>query len=253
MTGDVNPAGSPPPLLSSSPTSPPPPSQPPLPPLRQAQIAQTEQRILAAATELFLADGYLATTLEAVAKRAQVGARTVYLRFGTKALLFKRVVDVAIVGDTEPVDVLGRDWMQAAMTAPTAAERIAASAAAGRQIMTRTGALFAVAQQAAAVEPLIAGFWQQGREQTRHAHAIFWTRMVDDGLLAPTVDLEWLIDTSTILAAAETYLLITRLVGWDLDKYQDWLATAFARLAQLPPAGTRVPPARPGVPPAGPA
>src|SRR6516162_1149942 len=182
----------------------------PLPSLREAQIAHTEQRIVTAATELFLADGYVATTLEAVAKRAQVGARTVYLRFGTKAALFKRVVDVAIVGDTEPVDVLGRDWMQAALTAPTAAERIAASAAVGRQIMERTGALFAVAQQAAAVEPLIAGFWQQGREQSRHANAMFWTRMADDGLLGPGADVTWLTDTTSILAAAETYLLITR-------------------------------------------
>jgi AcrR family transcriptional regulator len=214
MTGDVNPS-------------------PALPSVRQAQIAQTEQRILAAAADLFLADGYVATTLEAVAKRAQVGGRTVYLRFGTKAALFKRVVDVAIVGDTAPVDVLGRDWMQAALTAPTAAERIAASAAAGRQIMERTGALFAVAQQAAAVEPLIAGFWQQGREQTRHAHALFWTRMADDGLLDPGLDLEWLIDTTTILDAAETYLLITRLMRWDLDTYQDWLATTAARLARV--------------------
>jgi AcrR family transcriptional regulator len=214
MTGDVNPTG-------------------PLPSLRQVQIAQTERRIVAAATGLFLADGYVATTLEAVAKRAQVGARTVYLRFGTKAALFKRVVDVAIVGDTEPVDVLSRDWMQAALTAPTAAERIAASAAVGRQIMERTGALFAVAQQAAAVEPLIAGFWQQGREQTRHAHAVVWTRMAEDGLLDPRVDLDWLIDTTTILAAGETYLLITRLTGWDLDTYQGWLATTFARLARV--------------------
>ena len=215
MSGDVNSAGA-------------------LPSLRQAQITQTEQRILAAATELFLADGYVATTLEAVAKRAQVGARTVYLRFGTKAALFKRVVDVAVVGDTEPVDVLGRDWMQAALTAPTAAERIAASAAAARQIMERTGALFAVAQQAAAVEPLIAAQWQLGREQTRYAHAVFWTRMAEDGLLDPVLDLDWLIDTSTILAAAETYLLIRRLTSWDLDTYQDWLVTTTVRLSQAP-------------------
>ena len=114
--------------------------------MRRAQTALTEQRIVAAATDLFLAGGYQGTTLEAVARRAQVGARTVYVRFGTKAALLKRVVDVAIVGDTEPVDVLGRDWMQVALTAPTAAGRIAASAAAGRQIMERTGALFAVAQ-----------------------------------------------------------------------------------------------------------
>src|SRR5215469_21024 len=77
----------------------------PLPSLREAQIAHTEQRIVTAATELFLADGYVATTLEAVAKRAQVGARTVYVRFGTKAALFKRVIYVADAGDTLPVDV----------------------------------------------------------------------------------------------------------------------------------------------------
>ena len=170
-----------------------------------------------------------------MAKRARVGARTVYVRFGTKAALFKRVVDVAIVGDTKPVDVLGRDWMRVALTAPTAAERIAAGAAIGRQIMQRTGALFAVAQQAAAVEPLIAGFWQQGREQSRHAQAVVWTRLADDGLLDPAIDLGWLIDTASILAAAETYLLITRMNGWDLDRYQDWLTVTLTRLATAAP------------------
>jgi AcrR family transcriptional regulator len=223
MTGDVNPPG-------------------PLPPLRQVQIAQTEQRILTAATALFLADGYLATTLEAVASRAGVGARTVYLRFGTKAALFKRVVDVAIAGDSEPVDVLGRDWAQAAWTAPTAAERIAAAAAAGRQIMERTGSLFAVAQQAAVLEPLIAGFWQQGREQSRHVQALIWTRMADDGLLDPDIDLNWLIDTASIIAAAETYLLISRMTDWDLDGYQHWLQATWTQLIAAPrhnlPAGS---------------
>src|SRR6516165_985111 len=102
--------------------------------LRQAQTALTEQRILAAATELFLADGYVATTLEAVARRARVAARTVYVRFGTKAALFKRVIDVAVVGDHEPVDVLGRDWMIEAMSAPGLAGRIAAGAAAGHRL-----------------------------------------------------------------------------------------------------------------------
>ena len=223
MTADVNPASG-------------------LPPLRQAQVAHTEQRIIAAATELFLASGYVATTLEAVARRARVGARTVYVRFGTKAALFKRVVDVAIVGDTQPVDVLGRDWAQASLTAPTAAERITAGAAICRQIIARADALFSVAQQAAAVEPLIAGFWQQGREQSRHAQAVFWTRMADDGLLDPAIDLGWLIDTSSILAAAETYLLITRMTGWDLDAYERWLATTFTRLST--PAGSSPPPGR---------
>ena len=52
-------------------------------------------------------------------------------------------------------------------------------------------------------------------------------------LLDPGRDLQWLIDTSTILDAAETYLLITRLMGWDLDAYENWLATTGARLARI--------------------
>ena len=211
MTGNINPTG-------ESPT------------LRQAQTALTEQRIVAAATELFLADGYVATTLEAVARHARVAARTVYVRFGTKAALFKRVVDVAIVGDTEPVGVLGRPWIRHAMTAPTAAERIAAAAAICRQIMERTGPLFAVAQQAAAVEPLIAEFWQEGREQSRHAQEVAWTQLAGDGLLPPGTDLTWLIDTTAIMASAETYLLVSRMLHWDLDAYQEWLTVTWTRL-----------------------
>jgi hypothetical protein len=57
--------------------------------------------------------------------------------------------------------------------------------------------------------------------------------MADDGLLDPGLDLDWLIDTSTILGSAETYLLITRLMGWDLDTYQGWLTTTAARLARV--------------------
>ena len=66
---------------------------------------------------------------------------------------------------------------------------------------------------------------------TARAQAVFWTRMAEDGLLAPGVDLAWVIDTASILASAETYLLITRLLGWGLDEYQNWLVTTSARLA----------------------
>src|SRR2546430_17531785 len=99
--------------------------------LRQAQTALTEQRIVAAATELFLADGYVATTLEAVARRARVAARTVYVRFGSKAAPFKREVDVATVGGTAAVDVPGRDWLIEAQNDPSPARRVPPARAAG--------------------------------------------------------------------------------------------------------------------------
>jgi AcrR family transcriptional regulator len=199
--------------------------------LRTDLVAETEQRILTAATELFQRHGYAATTLAAVARAAEVGERTVYVRFGTKVALFKRVVDVAVAGNTEPAGVREQTRQRPAMTAASAIERIADFARVGRMIMERTGALFAVAQEAAATESLIEQSWEAGRAATRHNLHEFWTVMARDGLLPDGADVDWLSDTTTLISAAETYLLIGKVFGWDLDRYERWLAESYARLA----------------------
>jgi len=53
---------------------------------------QLGELILDAATELFLAHGYGATSIEAVAKRVRVSKRTFYHRFADKPALFAAVV-----------------------------------------------------------------------------------------------------------------------------------------------------------------
>ena len=53
-------------------------------------------------------------------------------------------------------------------------------------------------------------------------------------LLDPAIDLAWLIDTASILCAAETYLPITKMIGWDLDAYQSWVEATLTRLATPP-------------------
>lgn len=53
---------------------------------------QIRDRIVEAATPLFLTEGYGATSIEAVAKRARMSKRTVYSRFRDKAELFGAVV-----------------------------------------------------------------------------------------------------------------------------------------------------------------
>lgn len=50
------------------------------------------ERILDAATDLFLTHGYGATSIEAVARRARVSKRTFYSRFEDKSALFRAVV-----------------------------------------------------------------------------------------------------------------------------------------------------------------
>lgn len=88
-----------------------------------------------------------------------------------------------------------------------------------------------VAFQAAPSEPSIAAAAAAGRADTRRALRDFWHKIHADGLLRPSVDLEWLIDTATVIAHAETYLLLDKTTGWDSDTYRDWLATTWHRLA----------------------
>lgn len=198
--------------------------------LRAGKIVETEERIVKAATDLFLERGYAATTLTDVAEAARVAARTVYVRFGTKAALMKRVIDVAIVGDTAPVDVLSRDWFQASLTAATAEERVAAMCRSTRHIMDRAGALFAVGHQAAAVESEIAAAEQIGREGSRDALRIFWRHMEQDGLLPAGCDVSWLSDTTSFLIGADSYRLMTQLHSWNADAYEEWLRISLSRL-----------------------
>jgi TetR/AcrR family transcriptional regulator, mexJK operon transcriptional repressor len=58
----------------------------------RADALLLRERILEAATDLFLAEGYGSTSIEAVAARAGISKRTFYDRFDDKAILFAAVV-----------------------------------------------------------------------------------------------------------------------------------------------------------------
>jgi TetR/AcrR family transcriptional repressor of mexJK operon len=73
-------------------------------PSRQ-QAAQLGERLLDAATQLFLSLGYGATSVEAVARRARISKRTFYHRFRDKPALFVAVVHRIIDRLRPPADV----------------------------------------------------------------------------------------------------------------------------------------------------
>ena len=195
---------------------------------------KTEQRIVAAARELFLERGYRGTTLTDVARTAGVSDRTIYVRFATKAELLKRVVDVAVVGDTRSVRLADRDWVDVVMNAPTLEERLAADAAGTAELMDRIAPVLAVAMQVEGDEPSIAAAAQAAREDTLRQVRGFWEKLYADGLMDPDVDLEWVIATSTLLANAETYVHMTRTLRWTPAEYERWRHRTWRHLATVP-------------------
>jgi AcrR family transcriptional regulator len=197
---------------------------------QKARVAETEGRILRAATWLFIRRGYQGTTLAQVADAAGVSHRTVYVRFGTKAELLKRATDVALVGDTRPVDVAHREWFHTALTAQTLSARTSALADGTADLMQRTGDLFEVVLQAQVTEPLLAEALQAGRAATRENIRTFVQVAAADGLLHTSADIDWLAETAAVVLHAETYLLLRRTRRWADEDYRDWLLATLLRL-----------------------
>ena len=92
---------------------------------------------------MFGTHGYAGTTVAAVAATAEVSVAAVELAFPTKPDLLKAAIDVAIVGDDEPVPVLERPWAASARAAPDATaflDAVATILGAGRRAVGRAGA-----------------------------------------------------------------------------------------------------------------
>ena len=208
---------------------------------RAEQVAATEQRLVTSATTLFLRDGYVGTTLAAVTAHAGLAPRTIYLRFPTKIDLFRRVMDVAVVGDTARIDVAHRDWTRHTLTAPTLDERMRLAARAAADMMARIGPLLPVAEAAAAVEPAIAAAASAAREDTRDQIRHFWATAASDGLLPDHLDFQWLADTAALLGSADTFLLGTRILHWTPEDFECCLLTTWKAMLGEPDTTQHLP------------
>ncbi|MFD1932489.1 MULTISPECIES: TetR/AcrR family transcriptional regulator [Nonomuraea] len=127
---------------------------------RRAQKAQqTRRRILEAALELFVRDGYGATNLQDVARRAGVAVQTIYFVFGNKRTLLKELVDVTIAGDDEPVATMDRPWYTGALALGTAQDMLRAYVTGTTSVLERVAPIGRVLEAASAGDPEVAALW----------------------------------------------------------------------------------------------
>jgi len=95
-----------------------------------------------------------------------VSVETVYKTFGNKPALVRQVLGTAVVGDDEPVALMDRAEMRAALRAPTGAQILAAFVEASIDILARLGPLLATLLVAArAGEPELREIAEQAGQQ----------------------------------------------------------------------------------------
>lgn len=195
-------------------------------PLREEQARLTQRRILDAARELFLEQGYAATTMASIAERAGVSAQTVYKSFGTKPALVKRLHDVTLAGDDEPISMADRPEMRALYAQTDPAEFLRTYARIGRTLMDRLGPLLQV---------LVAGAEGGEEDLRRYVETVDGERLVGTGMAARRLvelgaidpaDEERARDSIWTLNSVQVWSLLTQQRGWSADRYAEWTGDA---------------------------
>ncbi|MDG6103871.1 TetR/AcrR family transcriptional regulator [Dactylosporangium aurantiacum] len=201
---------------------------------RAEQARATRRRIVAAATEQFVAHGYGAALLDQVAERAGVAIQTVYFHFGNKRTLLKEALDVAATGDDEPVPVLERPWVAQLRQEPDPRRVIALWVAHGRTIVQRVAPLMRVVRGATGTDPELAAQWDTNQQQTRTAYAMLVQLLAERGALNPALTAEQARDVAFVIGNVESYLQFSDVCGWTLDEWQDRTTTVLTATL-LPP------------------
>ena len=193
--------------------------------LRRRQAEQTRAAVLDAATALFSDRGW-AVAVRDIALAAGVSVETVYTHFGSKGELLKQVLDVAVVGDDDPVALADRPQF-AALSRGSHGQRAAAAAALVTAINRRTVGLQRTLREASIVEAELATMLDEARARQR-LNVQAGGAMVADRALTPTeADGLWAV------LSMEVYELLTVSAGWSPDQYEKWLAGAILRLLDL--------------------
>lgn len=191
---------------------------------RAAQAAANRASVIEATARLLVEQGYSATTMAQVGKAAGVSVETVYKAFKNKPELVRQVLGAAVRGDDEPVALIERPEMQAALHAASGTRILDAFAAACTGILIRIGPLLA--------SVLIAG--RTGEAELREIAEVAgrqrladYTRIIEAiaaaGDLSPSLDASHAADAMWSIGSPEVYFQLTGDRGWTDTEYRNWL------------------------------
>ena len=190
---------------------------------RAEQAQRTRERIIDAARELFLAQGFAATTIAAVAERAELAPETVYATYRSKAGLLGGVVRAAVMRGAEPDNPLERGWVKELLDLPELEARLAGLARHTAATLELTSPMYAVIRSAGTGAEELSRLDTELREMRYGQQATVMRAVLDGGTLAPGVSAKAAAETFSALASPELHQLVTKQRGWSPRRYARWL------------------------------
>lgn len=197
--------------------------------LRAAQALQTRRSIVAAATRLFVAHGYGATTIDAVAEAAGVSRKTVFTAVGGKLDLLKLALDWAVAGDDQAVALSDRAAIRGWMDQADPRAVLNGLAGTLTEIGARVGPLYGALEGAAGIDPAAR---ERAEESQRHrledARKVV-RRLRDVKALATDITDREAVDLTWLAMDPGLFERLVRVRGWSVSRFEEWLGANLCR------------------------
>ncbi|MFW0784750.1 helix-turn-helix domain-containing protein [Gordonia sp. CPCC 206044] len=197
---------------------------------RRAAAAQTRSRVLATARELFMANGYAATTIADIARGAGVVADTVYATVGRKPALFRELIELALSGTDEPVPGAQREYAVRMRAEPDVRSKLAIYAEAVTAIQSRLAPLFLVLREAAAVDPDLRELWDEITLRRATNMRALAADLASGGQLRADLGVDEVADVIWTMNSSEYYAMLVFDREWQPERFTSWLHDAWCRL-----------------------
>jgi AcrR family transcriptional regulator len=196
--------------------------------VRDEQARRTRRAIVTAARELFLAQGYAATTIDAIAQAAHVSRRTVFNSAGGKATLLKLAYEWAITGDDEPVALADRPAVKAIQAEPDPRKALALWAQMVVDVATRVAPISEVLTAAADGDPAAAQLVADADRDRLSGATAFVRYLTSRDGLAPGITQQHAADLCWALMDGHLYRRLVAQRGWTTADLTQWLASSLA-------------------------
>jgi AcrR family transcriptional regulator len=197
------------------------------------QRRATRTRVVAAARDLFLSRGYVATTMADIAREAGVALQSVYSAGQNKAELLHLVADLAVAGDDEDVMVIDRPQFAAVADERDPARQVRMVADLIAATLERVAPVWVAYREAAAVDAKAADNLVAAHRR-RHETFAAIARMLPAATLRHPPDRTT--DTMWAIGSVDVFLLLRTVLGWDAARYAAWLGDTLVEQVLSPTA-----------------
>jgi AcrR family transcriptional regulator len=188
------------------------------------QALATRRAILDAAQELFERDGYVATTMDAIAAGAGVALKTVYSAFVTKSGLLRALWDLLLKGDTDDAPVAQRAAYREVLDEHDPARKLRLNARNARAAKVRIGPILNVIRSASMVDDDCATLWHLIQTDFYANQRVIVEDIHQRGGLRAGLTVTVATDILWALNHPDMWLLLHFERGWTPDQFEMWFA-----------------------------